>query len=112
MPSEWILHVKKVAKEKGIKYGEALKVASKTYKKKTKGKGNIFGKKKTGVIEEKYDDIVAGQAERAREKKKKELEKAKKSGYVAPSELIEGATDEAINKHMRAEKAVTRTKKK
>lgn len=30
----WIAHVKKVAKEKGIKYGQALKVASKTYKKK------------------------------------------------------------------------------
>ncbi len=30
----WIAHVKKVAKQKGIKYGEALKVASKTYKKK------------------------------------------------------------------------------
>lgn len=29
----WISHVKKVAKEKGIKYGEALKIASKTYKK-------------------------------------------------------------------------------
>ena len=32
--SGWIAHVKKVAKQKGIKYGEALKVASKTYKKK------------------------------------------------------------------------------
>lgn len=31
--SSWIDHVKKVAKQKGIKYGEALKVASKTYKK-------------------------------------------------------------------------------
>ena len=30
----WIAHVKKVAKQKGIKYGEALKVASKSYKKK------------------------------------------------------------------------------
>ena len=30
----WISHVKKVAKQKGIKYGEALKVASKSYKKK------------------------------------------------------------------------------
>ena len=29
----WIAHVKKVAKQKGIKYGEALKVASKSYKK-------------------------------------------------------------------------------
>jgi hypothetical protein len=29
----WITFVKKVAKEKGIKYNEALKIASKTYKK-------------------------------------------------------------------------------
>ena len=30
----WIAHVKKVAKQKKISYKEALKVASKTYKKK------------------------------------------------------------------------------
>lgn len=30
----WIAHVKKVAKEKKISYKEALKVASKSYKKK------------------------------------------------------------------------------
>ena len=36
----WINYVKKVAVEKGISYREALKIASKTYKKKTmKGKG-------------------------------------------------------------------------
>ena len=34
MASGWIEHVKKVAKDKGISYKEALKVASKTYKKK------------------------------------------------------------------------------
>ena len=33
MPSAWIQHVKKVASQKGITYGEALKIASKTYKK-------------------------------------------------------------------------------
>mgnify|MGYP003148743890 CR=1 FL=1 len=32
--SSWIAHVKKVAKAKGISYNKALKVASKTYKKK------------------------------------------------------------------------------
>ena len=32
--SPWIAHVKKVAKAKGISYNKALKVASKTYKKK------------------------------------------------------------------------------
>ena len=31
--SSWTDHVKKVAKEKGISYKEALKVASATYKK-------------------------------------------------------------------------------
>ena len=32
--SPWIAHVKKVARAKGISYNKALKVASKTYKKK------------------------------------------------------------------------------
>ena len=31
--SPWIAHVKSVAKKEGIPYGEALKVAKKTYKK-------------------------------------------------------------------------------
>jgi len=31
MASEWIKHVKKYAKEHGIKYGEALKQASSTF---------------------------------------------------------------------------------
>tara|TARA_R110002074_G_scaffold348213_1_gene518600 strand:+ start:754 stop:903 length:150 start_codon:yes stop_codon:yes gene_type:complete len=32
MVNLWIEHVKKVAKDKGIKYNEALKVAGKTWK--------------------------------------------------------------------------------
>ena len=36
MASSWIDHVKKVAKQKGIKYNEALKVAGASYKKKDK----------------------------------------------------------------------------
>ena len=44
--SSWITHVKKVAKEKGIKYNEALKVAGKTYKKKS---GMDTKKKKSGM---------------------------------------------------------------
>ena len=31
--SDWIQHVKKVAKDQNLKYGDALKVASKTFKK-------------------------------------------------------------------------------
>ena len=31
--SPWIAHVKSVAKKEGIPYGEALKIANKTYKK-------------------------------------------------------------------------------
>ena len=31
--SDWIKHVKKVAKDQNLKYGDALKVASKTFKK-------------------------------------------------------------------------------
>ena len=30
--SAWIAHIKRVAKAKGIKYGEAMKIASKTFK--------------------------------------------------------------------------------
>jgi hypothetical protein len=33
MASEWIEHVKKYAKENGIKYGDALKKASATFRK-------------------------------------------------------------------------------
>ena len=36
MASEWIEHVKKVAKQKGISYKEAMKVAKSTYKPKGK----------------------------------------------------------------------------
>ncbi len=36
--SEWIDHVKKVAKQKKISYKEAMKVAKATYKPKGKGK--------------------------------------------------------------------------
>lgn len=39
MTSTWIQHVKKVASQKGISYGDALKVASKTYKKKKQFSG-------------------------------------------------------------------------
>lgn len=34
--SEWIMFVKKVAKERGITYGKALKIASPLYKKRKK----------------------------------------------------------------------------
>eukprot|EP00732_Lithocolla_globosa_P005320 Lithocolla_globosa_v1_NODE_5439_length_1236_cov_33.189189.p2 type:complete len:142 gc:universal NODE_5439_length_1236_cov_33.189189:1056-631(-) len=39
MVSAWILHVKAYAKEHNVKYGEALKLASPSYKKKQRGKG-------------------------------------------------------------------------
>ena len=41
----WVEHVKRVQKAKGITYGEALKIASKTYKPKN-GKGPVLSKKK------------------------------------------------------------------
>lgn len=37
--SAWIAHIKSVAKAKGIKYGDAMKIASKTFK-----GGNLVGK--------------------------------------------------------------------
>lgn len=42
MSSPWIEHVKKTAKNKGISYKEALKVASTTYKKKKTKGGSII----------------------------------------------------------------------
>ena len=45
MPSRWITHVKAVAKERGIKFGEALKVAGNSYNKKTKLSPNTLKKK-------------------------------------------------------------------
>ena len=39
MENPWIIHVKKVAKEQGISYREALKVAGQTYEKKMGMKG-------------------------------------------------------------------------
>jgi hypothetical protein len=39
MASEWIEHVKKYAKENGIKYGEALSKAGATFKKSTSPTG-------------------------------------------------------------------------
>lgn len=43
MPSAWITHVKKVQKDKGISYKEALKVASRSYKKAPKKSKNQRG---------------------------------------------------------------------
>lgn len=39
MATTWIQHVQSVAKAKGIKYGEAMKIASKTWKGKAGTKG-------------------------------------------------------------------------
>jgi len=39
--SAWISHIKKVAKAKGIKFGEAMKIASKSFK---GGGGDLVGK--------------------------------------------------------------------
>ena len=52
--SEWISYVRKVAKEKGIKYNEALKVASPAYHKekgtkpKPKKPKSVGGRRLTG----------------------------------------------------------------
>ena len=45
MASPWIEHVKKVAKEKNLSFKDALRVASKTFKKGTAGKTKKVGKK-------------------------------------------------------------------
>ncbi len=49
--SEWIDHVKKVAKQKGISYKEAMKVAKSTYKPKGKKVEKKDDKKKKGKKE-------------------------------------------------------------
>jgi len=51
MASEWILHVKKVAKQKGISYKESMKVAKASYKPKGKKDEKKDDKKKKGKKE-------------------------------------------------------------
>jgi hypothetical protein len=47
MPSAWIAHVKKYAKDNNIEYGEALKKASATFKKGTSDAvSSMMGKSK------------------------------------------------------------------
>ena len=52
MASPWIEHVKKVAAEQGISYKEALKIASKTYKKAPPKKGGMAQQEGQGLIED------------------------------------------------------------
>ena len=48
--SAWIAHIKNVAKAKGIKYGEAMKIASKTFKGgMLVGKGTPMGGRRRGT---------------------------------------------------------------
>ena len=74
MANAWINHVKKVAKDKGIKYNEALKVAGKTWKgtdkKQTKqDRLNEAEGKKKGIIMKKKQ-TVADRLDEAEGKKK------------------------------------------
>ena len=90
MASDWINYVKKVAKEKGIKYNEALKVAGASYHKEKgttpkpkKAKSSVGGKRLTGkhilkVLKQKVDsgEIHKGQT------KKKMMEALKGGGVM------------------------------
>ena len=63
--SDWIIFVKKVAKEKGIKYNEALKIASNLYHKERgtikkpklekSGEKRLTGKRILKVLKKKVD---------------------------------------------------------
>ncbi len=48
MVNSWIAHIKSVAKAKGIKYNEAMKIAGKTYKGGKSAPVKKGGKKKMG----------------------------------------------------------------
>jgi len=67
MVSAWIEHVKKVAKDKKISYTEALKVASKTYKKQ-KGKGDEM----PHLNLDEDNDALAALSEKSGKQQKKE----------------------------------------
>ena len=64
--SDWIIFVKKVAKEKGIKYNEALKIASNLYHKERgtikkpklekSGEKRLTGKRILKVLKRKIDN--------------------------------------------------------
>ena len=103
MPSEWILYVKSVAKEKGIKYGEALKVASKTYKKKTKGTGNTPGgmRRKTEPIEEDYDDKIVSMETKKEQRKREEAKESEKKP-TKPDRINSGNVKDPRHKRFKA----------
>jgi hypothetical protein len=63
--SAWIAHIKSVAKAKGIKFGEAMKIASKSFK----GGGNCGG---SGMMEGGSGITVGPMGGRRRATKKKQ----------------------------------------
>lgn len=58
-PSAWIAHVKKVQKEMGIPYREALKEASKTYKKKGGAKPKILLRDVRALVDAEFPEKTA-----------------------------------------------------
>jgi ribosomal protein S4 len=77
--SDWINYVKKVAKEKGLKYNEALKVASKEYHKEKgttpkakKPKTSSSGKRLTGkqILKHLKKKVDSGEIHKGQSKKK------------------------------------------
>lgn len=77
--SEWINYVKKVAKEKGLKYNEALKVASNEYHKEKgttpkakKAKPSLNSKRLTGkqILKNLKSKVDSGEIHKGQSKKK------------------------------------------
>lgn len=67
MSNPWIKHVEKVAKDQNISYGDALKVAKFTYKKKQKGGGDVIKGKASKVRDmiRRKDDLQSDELLRA-----------------------------------------------
>mgnify|MGYP003649943823 FL=1 len=76
--SDWINYVKKIAKDKGLKYNEALKVASKEYHKekgtspKPKKAKSTGGKRLTGkhILKNLKKKVDSGEIKKGMSKKK------------------------------------------
>ena len=97
MATEWISHVKKTQQEKGCSYKEAMKHASKTWKKSGSG---FFDKKKTQPINESYDDETTAM-ETKRDTRRREEAKEPERKPVRPDRLNSGNVKDPRHKRFK-----------
>lgn len=97
MSKEWIAHIKKTQAEIGCSYKDAMKHASKTWKKTGSG---FFDKKKTKPIDESYDDKITA-IETKKETRKREEAKEPERKPVKPDRLNSGNVKDPRHKRFK-----------